>query len=212
MGDLLVRAEPDEDMEALVRQLWSIIACTGGWVGRFDEHDDLDEQEVRLVTYRASRAELTAILREVRAGRAASEAWAGVQGPSYRYRQWFRQASDYWHARIDLAERLLRSSSGAEESRAGANEQVAAWVFSAAMDLAEAARDPAAVPFAELRRILWKRPDWRSELHPRRSSTEDRQDFELFWEALRRLLAVLPDGNGSSHPADPPDTDSQDPA
>ena len=97
MADLLMRADSLEGRDAIIDQLVSIMNCTGGWVGRYDEQDELDDLEVRLIVPRASEEELKAIWERVQAGESAEAAHRAVNGPSYHHQRRRRAESARKH-------------------------------------------------------------------------------------------------------------------
>lgn len=87
MGELLVRAETEEELESAIGQLWRVVDVTGaGWVGCRDDEDELGPLEVRLISLCASDEELAAIWAAMCGGEALEAAWKRISGPSYARR------------------------------------------------------------------------------------------------------------------------------
>jgi len=96
MGDILIEARSVGELDEVAGLAWSIVTYTGGWVGCFDENDDISELQIRLIALRASDEELLAIWERVRAGEDPKAAHEAVGGPSYHHRA-ARQAA--WEAK-----------------------------------------------------------------------------------------------------------------
>lgn len=90
MGGLLVKAISEEEREIIIDRMAAIVGCTGGWMGRLDDEDDLGELEVRLIVPRASDEELQQVWVRVAAGETAEVALRAVNGPYFQYLEAWR--------------------------------------------------------------------------------------------------------------------------